>query len=260
MRDVDVAPTSEPSLLRLPDFVIIGTMKGGTTALTRGLRNHPNVFIAPGKEVHYFDEHYERGIDWYAEKFSMAAEDQVIGEATPRYMDDQAVAGRMVGALPKARFVAILRNPTDRAYSHYWHNRYRNRETKAFEEVIGDGCNTSEPYGYIEMGRYLDQLRYLEKQVGAARILVVLNEDLRFDRAATLGKVWTYIGTDPDKGDPDQTLPKSLKGRVKQRRRDRRSQYPPLHPDTRKFLTSFYREEVAALESWLGRDLSAWRT
>lgn len=247
-------------LTRLPDFLIIGTMKGGTTALTRGISNHPQVFISPGKEVHFFDEHFERGLDWYSENFANATASQVVGEATPRYMNDAIAADRMVATLPDARFVSILRNPTDRAYSHYWHNRRRDRESRPFEDAIRDTQASSEQTDYVGGGRYVDRLRTIENKAGPDRLLVVLNEDLRHEREATLRKVWKFIGANPDQGTIDPPdRPQTLRRRLKQRRRARAAEYPPLDPGTRRQLAATYSDEIDALESWLGRDLTTWR-
>lgn len=245
----------------LPDFVIVGTMKGGSSALTRGLGNHPDVFVADGKEMHFFDEHFDRGLDWYGACFSAAGDGQVVGEATPRYMNDPVVVDRMVATLPKGKFIAILRNPVDRAYSHYWHNQRRGREARGFEEAIADQNPESEIFAYLDLSYYTERLQRLESGAGNDGLLVLLNEDLRHKREDTLNKAWEFIGVDPSRGSPEMPVRKlSMMGKLRKRRREKSRQYPPMAPATRKKLLELYSNEVTALEAWLGRDLSRWRS
>lgn len=245
----------------LPDFVIVGTMKGGSSALTRGVGNHPDVFIADGKELHFFDEHFDRGLDWYEACFAAATDGQVIGEATPRYMNDPVVVDRMLATLPKSKFIAILRDPVDRAYSHYWHNRRRGRETRGFEEAIADQNPESEIFAYLDLSKYTERLQRIESGAGEDGLLVLLNEDLRHNRGDTLKRVWEFIGADPGRGTVEMPVRNlSMMAKLKQRRRAKKRQYPPMPPATRKKLLPLYATEVDALEAWLGRDLSRWRT
>jgi len=245
----------------LPDFVIVGTMKGGTSALTRGVGNHPDVFVADGKELHFFDEHFDRGLDWYEACFQAATAGQVIGEATPRYMNEPAVVDRMLATLPKAKFVAIVRDPVDRAYSHYWHNKRRGRETRSFDEAFGDTNPESEIFAYLDLSKYTERLQRIQSGAGSDRLLVLLNEDLRHKRGETLNRVWDFIGADPDRGAVEMPVRNlSMMAKLKQRRRAKKRQYPPMAPATRKKLLEVYAAEVDALEAWLGRDLTRWRS
>jgi Sulfotransferase domain len=104
------------------DFFVIGAMKAGTTSLHYYLKGHPDVFLPVEKEVPFFafDELYERGMDWYLnEFFAKARADQLLGTVSPRYMMDSRVPERMFGQCPDAKLIALLRDPIDRARSHY---------------------------------------------------------------------------------------------------------------------------------------------
>src|SRR5688572_14326389 len=124
------APDHDPQAAgaRLPDFLIVGAMRSGTTSLHKYLQAHPDVFVASGKEVHFFDRRYGRGLDWYRSRFAGVTTERVVGEATPAYMYDENAIARIAHDLPDARLIVVLRNPVDRAYSHYWRNRSRGRE------------------------------------------------------------------------------------------------------------------------------------
>jgi hypothetical protein len=170
----------------LPNFVIIGAQKSGTTSLYAYLRAHPDVFLAPGKEIHYFDSHLDEGLDWYKAKFAGATTERTIGEATPNYMYFGEGLNRMAEVIPEARLVAILRNPVDRAYSHYWHERVRGREKLEFADAIAAEparLATGDPqaiqcHSYVDRGRYLPQLQRVCELYPREAILVILFDDL----------------------------------------------------------------------------------
>ena len=242
----------------LPNFVIVGAMRGGSSALARAVSNHPDVFLAPGKEMNYFNRNLGRGLEWYESRFAGSEAAVARGEATPLYMYDPQVLRRMVDTLPSARFVAIVRHPVDRAYSHYWHNRRRDRESQSFEVAVKSPPR-EQVFEYLRMSRYTESLRDLES-LAPGRLLVLINEDLRHRRAETLERVWRFIGVDPAQGTIEPLAPRrSLMARLRQRRRAP-GDYPPMAPTTRAQLLEEFKSEVDALEAWLGRDLTAWRT
>ena len=119
-RRATVTPAaSVPSAALLPNFVVIGAMRSGSTSLYKYLQAHPDVFM-PRKEIHFFDVKWDRGIAWYHTRFEGYAGQTAIGEATPTYLADPVALDRMAATIPDARLVAVLRDPIDRAYSHYW--------------------------------------------------------------------------------------------------------------------------------------------
>jgi lipopolysaccharide transport system ATP-binding protein len=119
----------------LPDFVVLGTQKGGTSFFYRLLTEHSLVRAAAAKELHFFDNKFAEGVGWYRRCFSegkrVDGHRTITGEASPSYLFDPQVPERMAQVVPEARLIALLRNPVDRAYSHYQMEVRRGNETAA---------------------------------------------------------------------------------------------------------------------------------
>lgn len=270
---------------RLPNFLIIGAMRSGTTSLARYLGDHPEVFMTPGKEIHFFDRNYERGVTWYMEHFRGVTNEAAIGEATQTYMFESSAIPRIARFIPGAKLIAILRNPVDRAYSHYWHNRARGREVLSFPDAIAaegerlvSGDRLSRPrYSYVARGRYLEQLLRTTRFFRREALHVVIFEDLRDEPWKTYQSVCRFLGVDdgirvPIVGRPlnpfvrlrsialrdaARKLPswaRNALGKVNARS----DTYPPMDPVTRLKLAGMFREDNLRLMQWLGRDTTVW--
>ena len=257
----------------LPNYLIIGTQRGGTSALARGISNHPDVFLALGKEMHFFDREYADGIDAYRRHFADSGGAVAVGEATPDYMYIEEARVRMAADLDDVRFIVILRDPVARAYSAYWHNRRRGNESLGFEEALaaeeerleGSGWGRYR-HGYMDRGRYVDQLRRIAELMPEAPLLVLFNDELRTQRRETLHRVWKFVNVDPELGDteesrrpPRKSLVRRLKAKVSAADTYDRS-YEPMSPTLRSRLVAEMDEANTALETHLGLDLSHWRT
>ena len=190
----------------LPDFLIIGTQKGGTTSLFSWLSRHPNVGRPTAKEVEYFDVHFGNSVSWYRAHFPArrervrseraGAKPYLIGEATPSYLLDPRVPGRVASVLPKVKLIALLRNPVDRAYSLYQHRVDQGNESLSFEDAIAaeperlrgevervhnDPSYESVPlreFCYAYGGMYADRLREWFDVFPRDRFLILRSEDL----------------------------------------------------------------------------------
>ena len=124
---------------RLPDFLCVGAQKSGTSLLYRLLNQHPEIYLAKGKEIHFFnrDENYNKGIEWYSEHFAGSEDYKRVGEVTPDYNYVPTVPGRIYKTLGKdIKLIFMLRNPVDRAYSNYWMSFRRGHERFSFEKAI----------------------------------------------------------------------------------------------------------------------------
>lgn len=153
--------------LWLPDFIIVGAMKAGTTTLMRYLVRNPQICI-PDYEVHFFDDdkNYEKGLEWYSSHFSQSERIKAIGEKTPTYSYDPKVAERIYKALPDTKLVWLFRNPVDRTYSNYIHALLRGTEKFSFKEALKKEEERIEKNifkGYKRRSIYAEQVeRFLE--------------------------------------------------------------------------------------------------
>ena len=120
----------------LPDFLVIGGMRCGSSSLHTWLGGHPALELPDRKEIHYFDFRYDRGLGWYRSHFPMASRGVTTFETTPSYMVHPLAAERAVSLLPDVRLIALLREPTRRAWSHYRHRRSEGYEDRSFEEAV----------------------------------------------------------------------------------------------------------------------------
>ena len=121
----------------LPTVLIAGAQRCGTSTLTSYLRRHPRIFMAKPKELHFFDMHYDKGMDWYAEFFTPKERHIVLGEATPIYMFDPVARERIAHHLPDIKLIVSLRDPTKRAYSQFFHAKRNDKEDlESFEEAL----------------------------------------------------------------------------------------------------------------------------
>lgn len=267
----------------LPNFLIIGAPKAGTTALAAYLAVHPQVFVAPEKEVHYFDTQYGRGTDWYRGRFAGVRGEAAVGEASPTYMYNDVALERIAASLPGVKLIAVLRNPVDRAYSHYWwmHALF---EQRSFEEVVRGGmAGTPGIRPYVRAGRYLERLQRVRQICHGFPLHVTILEELRSAPEPTYAEVCRFLGVD-DANVPEDVgeihnpayrlrVPwlRRLMFRFRARKRlpsrlvDRIDQwnrvpfdYPPMDPMLRSELERYYEGPNAELARWLGRDEPLW--
>ena len=277
---------------RLPNFLVIGATRAGSTALHHYLRPHPDVYLSPRKEVRFFNVNFDRGLDWYREHFAGAAGERAVGEATPSYLFRPDAIERMAGVVPHARLIALLRHPVERAYSHYGMNRSQGREPRSFEQAVDDelaggetgpagaGVEGLAPYRYLGPGHYLPQLQEVGRHFPRRQLLVVLFDDLCQAPLESYRSVCRFLGIDdtfvpPNLGQPLNVAtgfrslalrraarrlqgPARPLGRALARLNQRPATTTALDPATRNRLVEHFRPDNAALAAWLGRDLSGW--
>ena len=178
---------------RLPDFLMIGATKAGTTSLHAYLRAHPDVFLHPRKEMRFFttEHHWERGADWYAAQFAEGGDAPAVGEASNAYTRHPAYPGvpaRAASVLPDARFVYLTREPFARLESHY-----RWRLSTGYEWRPPAEAFRADP-SYIAASLYGLQLAEWRRHYGAERLLVVQCERLFAAPRPHLEEICGFLG------------------------------------------------------------------
>jgi len=192
----------------LPELVVIGAMKCGTSALHTHLDLHPEIAMAPGKELNFFfgsetrphgpesgwwrHGQWHRGTRWYASRFDPHA--RLRGEASPGYTDpgNGEVPERMHALLPAARLVYAVREPLARAVSQWRHHRRDGTEPRPAEEALLDPGSQ-----YVERSRYLERLRPFLARFDPEQVLVVVQERLRSEPRSTYRRIFEHVGADP---------------------------------------------------------------
>lgn len=267
----------------LPDFLVIGAMRAGTTSIYRYLSAHPEVFLAP-KELQFFTVHFDEGLDWYRARFGPAG-DRVAGEATADYLARASAMDRIAATLPEARLIVSLRNPSERAWSHYWLLRSRGRESRSFEAVFeqeaASSTGGSAPTGviYLPHSRYDQHLERLFRLFRPSQVHISIFERMVAEPESFYHSVTRFLHVDSsfvpaNLGDPvnafvgfrslrlrrlTQRLPRTA-GRVVGRLNSRRGAPRPLMEDaTRRRLDQYFAPHVHRVEELLGYEVPEWR-
>lgn len=252
----------------LPDFLILGAQKAGTTALYAYLREHPALTGPAWKEVSFFDRHFWRDEAWYRGNFpnkvylrairARAGVDPIVGEASPSYVFHPHAPERAAELVPDARLIVLVRNPVDRALSHYHHEVALGREPLPFEQALddeetrmaGELERMRDPryfsyawwnFTYQERGRYAEQLERWLELFPHEQLLVIPSEDLLQRPRETYAHVLDFLGA------PQHEL--AAYPRMFER------DYPMMDPATRDRLREHFAEPNRRLYELLGRDL-----
>jgi len=192
----------------LPNLLVIGAMKCGTSALHTHLDRHPEIAMAPGKELNFFfgseakppppesewwrHGQWHRGLEWYQSQFDPTA--RLRGESSPGYTDPRhpQAASRIRSVAPQARLVYSVREPLSRALSQWRHHRRDGTEPRPAEEALLDPDSD-----YVARSRYLERLRPFLDVFDAEQVLVVVQERLRRDPRPTFRRIFEHVGADP---------------------------------------------------------------
>ncbi len=243
---------------RKVDFVIAGAQKGGTTALDAYLRTHPEIGMADVKEVHFFDNEtfFRRQRPPYSKYHSFFIRNwsrKLWGEATPIYMYWREVPERLRQYNPDLKIIMILRNPIDRAYSHWNMEWVRKKEPLSFRDAIHrekERLQKALPgqhrvFSYIDRGRYVEQLQRIWTCFPKNQTLILKNEDLREAPLKTLNEVCCFLRI----GRFDQLEPINAHSRP----------YAcPMSREEREYLNRVFEPEIKNLQRLLGWDCSGW--
>jgi hypothetical protein len=210
----------------LPDFLIVGSQRCGTTTLFRTLVQHPAV-LPPTlrKGVHYFDLSYDKDLSWYRGRFPTATQRDerseqagrraLVGESSPYYMWHPLVPSRIAHDLPGVRVLVALRDPVERAYSAHAHEIARGFETEPFEVALelesqrlvgadealrasrGARHLAHQHQAYVTRGKYIDQLERLERELGRDHMLVIDAQDFWTEPEEQWSQVLDFLDLPP---------------------------------------------------------------
>jgi len=239
----------------LPDFLIIGAQRCGTTSLYEYLNSHPNVIPASQKEIHFFDYNFNKGISWYKSQFRSGG---ITGEASPYYIFHPHSSSRIAKFLPKVKLIILLRNPVDRAYSHYHHEVRIGKENLSFEEAIQeektrlsgelDKMINDESYfsfnhqhfTYLARGKYVIQLKSWFEKFSKEQIFILESEIFFKEPNKILKQVFEFLNL-PQKSDIATKI-------------FEKGSYVPINKDTRKNLVDYFKPHNKRLYQFLGRE------
>jgi hypothetical protein len=245
----------------LVDFFIVGTQKGGTTALDTYLRQHPCIQMGSVKEVHFFDD--DR-INWERPAYHLLhsyfdrqdSRKTIRGEATPIYSYWPHSLERISRYNPSAKLIMCLRHPAYRAYSHWRMETTRKAETLSFEEAIaGTGRRrvrdavggVHRVFSYVERGFYADQIRRLQRLFTPSHVLYLRTEDLWTQTQRTIDLVQSFLGATPDlRVKPAYIVPV------------RSSALGTIPPTALRELNSIYASDIAETTILTGLPLAEW--
>ena len=300
----------------LPEFLVIGAAKSGTISLYHYLAQHPDVFMCPVNECNFFalekadwaseylgpvdrlyvDQHCVKTMESYQALFNDAKSGQAVGESSPLYLFSRTAPFQIHHHVPKAKIIAILRQPVDRAFSNYQDFRRAGIEPiRDFREAIrAEPLRHTQGWGpwpfwyYSGMGFYARQLQTYYDLFGSEQVFVGLYEDLRDDAAGLMKRIYEFIEVDgtyrldastrhnlggvprhdwiqqlilkPNsaKNLLKKIVPEGVRHEIRDRLSDWNTIKARLDLAVRNELNEMYREDIAALQTLIGRDLSHW--
>ncbi len=257
---------------RQPDYLIIGAQKSGTTSLYAYLNQHPQVVPAEKKEVHFFDLNFSNGVEWYRQQFARMAksispenesysEDKYIrgfitGEASPYYVFHPLVPQRVYQTFPQVKLILLLRNPVNRAISHYYHEVKLGFESLSLEDAIAqeetrlqdetEKLLTQENYysfnhqhyTYLSRGKYVEQLTNWLKFFPKEQMLIIKTEELDSQPDMIMDRVWEFLKLPPRP--------------IVQYEKYNSNDYPPVDETLYNQLTSYFQPDNQKLQDSFG--------
>jgi len=290
--------------MTMPNFLIIGAMKSGTTALYYYLEQHPDIYMSPVKEPNFFSSQEQENaadtvthIETYQHLFRGVSGQKAIGEASHSYLYEPSAAAEIRRYVPEAKLIAILRNPIDRAYSHFLHMvRSGTESLDDFARALQEeevGIHKGRTFqDYIGRGLYYEQLKRYFTTFSREQVRVYLYEDLSDAPIRTVQDAFRFLKVD-DSFVPDVSLRRNVSGHPKYKtldwllRRQGRIKHaakiylparmrwrfsrafdalktrnlaepPPLRSEVRRQLIGVYRQDILKLQDLIHRDLSGW--
>lgn len=251
----------------LPDFIIAGSPRSGTTYLYNLLDHHPEIYLAkpraPEPKFFLVDEEYEKGLSYYSERFFQpGANFPIRGEKSANYLESPVAAQRMFDCLPHLKLIFVLRNPVDRAFSNFLWSTRNGHETLSFAEAIeleatressyAPKVRFARPYSYLSRGMYAKLLKAYLNLFPEEQIRIVLQDEIVSDPSRITAELMTFVGARVALPPIDLNEPINT-SRDRDETRDQ-----SLCRELRQKLVQLYDAPNRELESLLNRDLSHW--
>lgn len=247
----------------LPDLIVIGVVRGGTTSLYHYLGDHPCIIRSSYDEIGFFDSNYHLGVTWYRSFFPTKIYAKYIKwkhkqfltyDVTPFYIFNPVVVSRIRSLLPNVKLIAVLRNPVDRAYSNYYLGVRSGNEKRTFEEAIVAEFEKIESYekpkkteeyfeqivsrSYVARGFYADQLQNWLDRFPKEQLFVVSSEALGSKTQETLSNIFEFL-----------KLPNC---KIKNLKKRNEAKYPLMKDATREILSRYFKPHNEKLFALLG--------
>lgn len=234
---------------RMPNFLIAGVQRGGTTSINRMLNQHPDLFVFR-KEIHFFDKHYEKGIDWYKKHFK-GISGGLCGEKCPEYIYFEECLQRIKLHRPEMKFIVSLRNPIDRAVSYYKANRPLREMCTDLAVQVGYARRTEKVnlknyshFHFLSRGFYVDQLKTFLKYFDRAQLHISIFEKMKKSTNKEISKMYEFL-----------EVKESKVKRVKINHTHTDSKAEAI---IREGLIDFYTQKNEELFDWLGYSINEW--
>jgi len=236
----------------IPDFLVIGAKRCGTTSLYQHLPEHPCISKSPHDNMGFFNDNFHLGVNWYKSFFPTTFTRKKIKskfgnflafDVTTKYMEEESTANNVYQTKPNMKIIIILRNPVDRAYSQYHLSVRQTAERRSFEDVVEENMNrlnkeSHEHYeikprfsakedNYLKKGLYALQLRYWLKILPRENILIVSTEEFESNQQIIYNKIFEFLNIS--------------KFEVKNTKKMQKGNYPPIKSETRNLLLDYFR-------------------
>jgi tetratricopeptide (TPR) repeat protein len=240
--------------VKVPNFIIIGCQRCGTTSLYTYLAQHPQILTPIKKEMDFFSWHFDRGIDWYLAHFPPMppGEQFLTGEASPSYFDSLEAPERLYSLFPEAKLIVLLRNPVDRAISQFYRLTDLNWEARSLDRVISDEIERlnqnpeyiigEEPGNYLARGRYIEFIKNWRTFFPPEQLLILKSEDFYAGAATTVKQVLEFLDL------PEYQLSEYQNANP--------GSYQPVHQSIRDWLRDYFRPYNQQLEEYLSTNFN----
>ncbi|WP_431803277.1 sulfotransferase domain-containing protein [Halobacillus andaensis] len=270
-----------------PEVLLIGAQKSGTSTLAYYLSQHPEICVSDPKEIHYYSRYWDKSLEWYKSKFSDL--DKLCIDASTTYSmanlqgDETSIPERVYSINPESKFIYIMRDPVQRAYSGYWHNVRTGRENRDFYTAMADNDTDM-----LDISNYYEQLKIWFEYFPKESFHFILFEDLKQDPQAVLNKCFKFLGVEQTDIDTStiknksynvsvigrklnslvrkypfllkirNIVPEILINKVRYVRRGK-SPIPKISQEQEEYLSSYFNNKNSELERVINIPLDKWK-